>query len=678
VGITTERVPEVTETAEGRLGRRGTVLTLVLGSCLMLFLELALIRWLGANIVHLSYFTNFVLLGSFLGIGLGFLIARKSWSMLPWTPVLLALLVIAVRMFPVSIDRASSDVIYFTSLKTTGPPAWLVLPIVFLLTAAVLAGPAEVVGRCFAELEPLTAYRWDLVGSLLGIGLFTVLSFFWAPSAVWGILAGAALVVLVGGRARWLAVGAAVVMVGVLLVESTASGVSWSPYYKVTTVKERSDGTRVAISVNGVPHQSMAPAAWKLVHSSAIYAAPYVDRAHTPLDNVLIVGAGSGSDVAIALREGARHIDAVDIDPRLVQIGVQGNPDHAYQDPRVTRHINDGRAFLENTDTKYDLILFALPDSLALVSGASQIRLESFLFTEEALRSARDHLTSDGVFAMYNYYRQGWLVDRLGGTAAAAFGHDPCITTVSGATAVISVARDAADQHCQPNNHALPESYPAPVHDNAPFLYYDGGMVPAIYLWALGGILLISLLLVRAVAGPLRVMRPYADLFFMGAAFLLLETKNIATFANLFGTTWTVNAMVFTGVLLSVLAAVEWTRTMPTPPLRVVFGLVAAALAVAYVVSPDWMLGLAFGPRLVVATVVAFVPIFLANVAFAKRFAESDSSRAAFGVNLLGAILGGCLEYAALLTGYRNLLIVVAALYLLAFLLKPRAAATSA
>jgi hypothetical protein len=65
------------------------------------------------------------------------------------------------------------------------------------------------------------------------------------------------------------------------------------------------------------------------------------------------------------------------------------------------------------------------------------------------------------------------------------------------------------------------------------------------------------------------------------------------------------------------------------------------------------------------------VPIFLANVAFAKRFAESDNSQAAFGVNLLGAILGGCLEYAALLTGYRNLLIVVAVLYLLAFLLKP-------
>ena len=55
--------------------------------------------------------------------------------------------------------------------------------------------------------------------------------------------------------------------------------------------------------------------------------------------------------------------------PKLQQIGADLHPDHPYQDPRVSVHINDGRAFLEQTDTKYDLILFALPDSLTLVSG---------------------------------------------------------------------------------------------------------------------------------------------------------------------------------------------------------------------------------------------------------------------------------------------------------------------
>ncbi len=84
------------------------------------------------------------------------------------------------------------------------------------------------------------------------------------------------------------------------------------------------------------------------------------------------MGAGSGSDVAIALAEGPGACGReVDIDPRILQIGAEKNPDRAYDDPRVTVHVNDGRAFLQSTDTKYDLILFALPDSLALVNGAS-------------------------------------------------------------------------------------------------------------------------------------------------------------------------------------------------------------------------------------------------------------------------------------------------------------------
>src|SRR3954466_15826211 len=184
-------VPTVTGAA-GAVVRR-----LVLGSALMLFLELALIRWLGSNIVHLSYFSNFVLLGSFLGIGVGFLVSRRSWSLIPAAPLLLALLVVGVRLFPVTLDRTGSDVIYFTSLQATGPPAWLVLPLVFVAVALVIAGPAEIVGRCFADLAPLTAYRWDLVGSLVGISLFTVLSFVWAPPVVWGVIAALAFVVLV-------------------------------------------------------------------------------------------------------------------------------------------------------------------------------------------------------------------------------------------------------------------------------------------------------------------------------------------------------------------------------------------------------------------------------------------------------------------------------------------------
>lgn len=662
-----------------RAAERPVVIRLLLASFLMLFLELALIRWLGANVVHLSYFSNFVLLGSFLGIGAGFLVSRKTWSIWPYSLPLLTALVLGVLAFPVTIERAGSDVIYFTALAVRGPPAWLALPIVFALVAVILAGPAEQVGRCFGKLPPLKAYRYDLIGSLAGIVTFSTLSFLRAPSLTWGVIAVAVYVTLTQGRRTLVAVAVGVLLLGGLVYETTRPGVSWSPYYKVTTERPVADSRFLLIKANGVPHQLMAPAAWKVEQGERIYETPYLRLPGNRLEDVLVVGAGSGSDVAIALQEGANRVDAVDIDPRIMEIGAENNADRPYDNPAVHRHANDGRAFLEGTDRKYDLILFALPDSLTLVSGASQIRLESFLFTKEAMESVRRHLKPDGAFAMYNYYREPWLIDRLARTVESAFGHAPCVDTYAGAQATISVAMDAAAQKCATTWSPSPGTKAVqPATDDAPFLYFRGGTFPALYWVTLAAILLASLVAIRTLGGPIRQMRPYADLFFMGAAFLLLETKNVATFALLFGTTWFVNALVFAGVLVIVLAAVETTARFRTPPLKLVYAGIVASLALAWIVHPDWLLPLPFWPRLIVATVLAFLPIYLANVAFSKRFRETSSSQEAFAINLFGTIVGGCLEYAALFTGYENLLLVTGLLYLAAFLLVPRGKAAMA
>ncbi len=653
----------------------GTARRLVLASSLMLFLELALIRWLGANVVHLSYFTNFVLLGSFLGIGLGFLLARTRHRALPWSPVVLAALVAVVLFAPVKINRSSDEIIYFTATDPTGPPAWVTLPLIFAAVAAVLLGPAEAVGRCFARLEPLEAYRLDLLGSLAGIAAFTALSFLRAPSFVWGTIAATAYLVLLRPRIPLPASAAALTIVGLLLFESSGAGISWSPYYKVKTdqIPGANAADQLRISVNGVPHQAMRSAALRL-REEPQYGIPYERFAGNRLRRVLIVGAGSGSDVAIALSKGARHVDAVEIDPRILQIGKQRHPDHPYDDPRVSTFVNDGRAFLEQSHSTYDMILFALPDSLVLVSGASAIRLESYLFTKQAVAAARDHLAPGGSFAMYNYYREDRLIDRLAGTVADVFGHDPCLDRVGtgGGQAVVAAGLTPADQACAPGQPPLTTQRTAPATDDRPFVYFFGSTLPALYLLALGGILLVSLVCVRALAGPFRTMAPYRDLFFMGAAFLLLETKNITSFALLFGTTWVVNAIVFAGVLVAVLLAVETTRRVPTPTLPVVYAGIAGALALAYAVPNSALLGLPLVARLIAAVALAFAPIYLANVAFAKRFATSEDSRAAFAVNILGAMVGGCLEYLALLSGYRYLLILAGALYLCAFVLTPR------
>jgi hypothetical protein len=154
-----------------------------------------------------------------------------------------------------------------------------------------------------------------------------------------------------------------------------------------------------------------------------------------------------------------------------------------------------------------------------------------------------------------------------------------------------------------------------------------------------------------------------------------LETKSVTGFALLFGTTWLVNAVVFTGVLVAVLAAVEVTRRFRTPPLRVMYAVLFLGLLLAWVFPDSWLLAMPVPLRAVVAVVIAFLPIFAANVVFAKRFTDTADATASFGANLLGALVGGCLEYLGLLVGFDGLLVVAAVLYVGAFLLRPRVAA---
>ena len=114
----------------------------------------------------------------------------------------------------------------------------------------------------------------------------------------------------------------------------------------------------------------------------------------------------------------------MEIDGHLLDVG-RTHPDRPYDDPRVDTHVADGRAFLEATDRRWDTILLALPDSLTLLQGQSSVRLESYLFTAEAVESYREHLADGGTFAMYNYYREPWLVDRYAATLADVFGQAP-------------------------------------------------------------------------------------------------------------------------------------------------------------------------------------------------------------------------------------------------------------
>ena len=638
---------------------------LIFASFMMLFVELALIRWVTANNVYVTRATNFVLLASFLGIGIGFLNARTGRDYLRWTPLALLALVSFVLTFPVILASLSGPHPLQGLRGTPALPQPVSLGILFLLITAVMAGLGQAVARIFIRFQPLSAYRLDIIGSIAGIAVFSLLSFMDLPPAGWGVIAGAGLVVLLAPRIRWwqlVAIGGAVTL---LILESAVPNQQWSPYNKLSVQQSGGKTPALYVSANNVPYQAARSLAVMHVQKP-FYFYPYRHVTRSSLHNVLVIGAGTGNDVAVALSEGAQHVDAVEIDPLLPKIGA-AHPNHPYQNPRLMVHIADGREYLQNTHKKYNLIVFALPDSLSALAGQSALRLESYLLTEQSVAAARSRLAPGGTFAMYNYYAP-FLFSRYATTIEQAFHRTPCAEVgppLGGRRLSVLTIRPAGPV---PNCTAYWRGAAvAPATDNHPFPYLPNATLPGSYLLMLGLILLGSALLVRVAGGSFSRMRGYLDLAFMGAAFMLLETKNVVQFALLFGATWFVNALVFAGVLVAVYLAVETARWVRLPRPAVLYAALIAALALAWLVPQESLLDLPMAARFLAASALAFAPVYLANLVFAQRFSGVDTSNTAFAANLLGAMVGGTLEYIALITGYHFLLILIGGLYGLAF-----------
>ena len=347
----------------------------------------------------------------------------------------------------------------------------------------------------------------------------------------------------------------------------------------------------------------------------------------------------------------------------------------------MTATVDDGRAFLRKSTKKYDLIIFAQPDSLALFSTANSIRLESFLFTREAFASVRDHLTSNGLFVLYNFYWQPWLIDRLGATLDSIFGKSPIVSyynQFNGHAAVLAIGPAlTAAEVTQPRlagarlDLADP---PPPTTDDWPFLYLREPGIAGYYLAALAMVLLLALaaVVVTARLTGLSPRRFSPHFFVLGTAFLLLETRSLVTFGLLFGNTWIVNALVFFAVLASVLAAIGISSKVHLNRVWPVYAALFGSIALAWGLPPDALLVDPPGLRYLLASVISFAPVFFANLCFTYSFRDTRTADMSFASNLLGAMVGGALEYLALLTGYQSLLLVVAALYGSAYLLATR------
>lgn len=711
--------------------RRQAIRLFVVGF-LVLFIELACIRWLASYVIFLQFFTNVVLLASFLGMSCGCLAAKKRRDWLHYFPLIALTTIVAAFAttaayrywsgFAVDVGSQNSPQEVFFGTEYRNPDvARFVVPIeaiaglFFILAALMFVGLGQVLGRAFdAYPNRVLGYTLNIGGSIAGILGFSALAFLQAPPAVWFLIGcgGVAWLLHRDGaldRARLLALAALVALVAVPAswLSHGTHEVRWSPYYMVDH-----DIPNREIGVGGIAHQTIVPYA----NAGSFYSLIHLLQKHSggqPFQDMLVIGAGSGNDLAHALKAGVERVDAVEIDPVIQDIGRRYHPDRPYGDPRVIPHNDDGRHFLRTTDRKYDLVAYALVDSLILHSGYANIRLESYLFTQQAFDQVKRVLKPGGTFVMYNFFRQPWIVERIAAMVEKTFGCQPTVINLPHRDTLGTAALDGftmiiggCDRHIAdafaahpnfwlnatpPKNleidgftvdpGALPadeqhqfiriaptkvDAAAAPVatSDDWPFLYLHGKLIPDLSLRSMALLGALGLGMVWFFM-PGRRLALDNRMFWLGAGFMLLETKAVVQMALLFGSTWLVNSSVFFAVLLLILLANLYVLRGRQVGLVWHYLGLAAVLGLAALVPVDAFLDGGVLWRYLAPCLLALSPVFFAAVIFARSFATSPQPDVAFGSNIAGAVVGGLAESLSMLLGFQHLLLVALLFYLL-------------
>ncbi len=687
--IETPARPESTGTAEEASSPpvRGVTWKLFLASFAALYLELVIIRYLSTEIRAFAYLKNLPLIASFFGIGLGMILgARHKWPktlFLFVALILFALIAFAPTFHLTHIPLPRADYWVWGSFPDVSR---VLVPLRFLaevlgilaLVVAFFVALGSIVGEYLAQLKPLSGYGINLAGSLVGVAAFTLLAFLSLPPVAWTFIAFLCLVPFFRGS-RW---ALALFLLTVAITFGLQPNTFWSPYYRIDLRPYPPppgwpNPAAYELEVNHDYHQHILDLSDEFLsrypqlepNRSALtnYELPY--RLVPRPGQVLVVGAGTGNDVAAALRHGAGHVDAVEIDPVILKLGKRYHPEHPYDSSRVTVYNDDARAYFKKANKTYDLIVFGLLDSHTLLSSFSSVRLDNFVYTRESFQEAGRLLRPDGAMVLTFGTGRSFVNQRIYATLADALGTAPRVYDVGYREGLSFVVRKAQDA---PLLQGLSEvsgqfsgkrAETAIATDQWPFIYLAARRIPASILWILGLFLIGAFYLVRRTVTLPRLRSPQSlHLFLLGAGFLLLETKGVTELSLLFGSTWTVNAVVISSFLCMGLLA-NW-LTMRRPfPRSVAYAALFALLLLGLLLPYSVFSGLSVPLKVGAAAVVVGLPVFFSGMIFSRSFRDVAAPAQALGVNLLGAVVGGTLENAVMIGGTLSLGVLAIALY---------------
>jgi hypothetical protein len=679
---------------------------LLLASFLTLFAELAFIRWVAVEVRIFAYFKNLALLLCFVGFGLGCALSRRA---IRWQPALTAFLGL---VFVLRLPWQHGHVLETLSQSLGAAPdveiwgagsvwnwahfllAALLAETLFLLLVSIFVPLGQTIsGQMDLAPHVLSAYSINLIGSLAGILVFLGVSRLMLSPSIWLAL------VLVGFALLQIRIADRVLLFSLLvplfLMLHDPSGPNhysiWTPYQQIDYSRSyaaNGDYLRGDVRVNHIGYQSIVNLSdLFLLHHPGLLKEPADENPYnlpfrfaSPRPEVMIVGSGTGNDLAAALRHDSSAVDAVEIDPAILSLGIREHPERPYNSPTVSVYETDAREFLKRTERRYDLVLFGLLDSHTQFSDYSNMRIDNFVYTEESFRQAKADLKPTGVIFVKFQVNHAWMARRLSDMLTRTFGKPPLVfraesSYTASATCFVVSPSSRVDEALATaprlagfveKNRIILSTVPVPLTtDDWPYLYQEGRWIPRTYFSVSVLVILLAISLYVQIPEARR-QAPSLFFFSMGAGFLLLETQVISRLALYFGTTWQVNGIVISTILIAVLAAnivIDRSKILLSPRLMLT-GLLAG-LIFAYVLPFDVIPGSQLRVGALVAIIFS-IPVFFAGLLFSLEFRRAASPSAAFGANVLGAVVGGILENLSLVVGLHAVLLIIMGLYVLA------------
>ena len=687
------------------LKRNEIYLNVVLAAGLSLFLELSIIRIHSSYLHFFSFLKNISLISCFLGLGIGYALKNYKIYSINWIYPLLTIQIIILfflNQTPVSSILINPIAEQLTMGQDTARSIshliiiYTFILFIYIFNALCFIPIGHMISILMQPLEGLKAYSFNLIGSLLGILLFIILSFFWMPPLVWILISYLIfLVINKKNKEKNLFSGACVILLVILLSSfiKDKKETIYSPYQNISIEHLTTPQNPVIIQTSHLFYQALLNLSENLKftleggktpgnifghhvdvnHEREFYNLPYLIS--SDIKKVLIVGSGAGNDVAAANRFNIKNIDAVEIDPVIANLGKKYHPEKPYSKENVNLSINDARSFIKNNKSKYDAIIYGLLDSQTNLSSKGGIRLDSYVYTIEAFEEAKKSLKKDGFIYISFFVQTPELGYKLFKMLEKTFYVKPLVLKSEVNDRYIFISKNDEKikfdlsnlKYFKPINDFGKKIYKVDLStDDWPFLYMPSKVYPITYLSIVTLLILSSIIFLNKIIEIKKNNFSYIC-FFLGAGFMLVETKCITEIAKIYGSTWMVTSIVIATILIMAFIANILVIKKIKLNISQIYLFLLLSLFLGYFCST---VGFNFFNQKIlnlILPILLTLPILFSGLAFSKELSRLNSASQALSANILGAMLGGFLEYNSMYFGLSSLYFLAGFLYFLAF-----------